>query len=100
MRKRSPATRASTGPRSKRGKQRSAANARRHGLAVPIWADPETADAATALAHELAGPGASDDILAAALVVAEAHVDVVRVRQTKRDLIAPALAHLMYSAPD
>jgi hypothetical protein len=88
--------RASTGPKSAGGKQQSARNARRHGLAVPIWADPETAAAATKLARELAGPNATDEALTAALEVAEAHLDMVRTRQTKLDLMAPAFDRSIY----
>jgi hypothetical protein len=88
--------RASTGPRSKEGKQRSARNAFRHGLAATIWADPETASAAAALAREIAGPNASEEVLAAAKFIAGAHLDVLRVRQTKRDLIAPGFTSLAY----
>ena len=51
--------RSSTGPRSAAGKKNSAANARRHGLAVPIWSDHGLSAEAEALAQEIAGVGAS-----------------------------------------
>ena len=47
--------RASTGPKSKEGRERSARNARRHGLAVPIWGDPKAAADAAKLAREIVG---------------------------------------------
>jgi hypothetical protein len=89
--------RASTGPKSKEGKQRSGGNARRHGLAVPIWADPETAAEAAKLAREIAGSNSGDELLAAAFGIAEAQIDIVRVRQTKRELITPGLTYSAYS---
>jgi hypothetical protein len=55
--------RASTGPRSEEAKQRSARNARRHGLAIPIGADPELAARAAKLARRIAGPHPGDEIL-------------------------------------
>jgi hypothetical protein len=72
-------------------------------LAVPIWADPKAADDAAKLAREIVGPNPSNELLAAALSIAEAQIDIVRVRQTKRELIAPGLTYLAYSpgtAPD
>jgi hypothetical protein len=79
--------RASTGPKSTAGKTRSARNARRHGLAVPIWADPQFAADIEALAERIAGPDAHAETLICSRRVAEAHVDLTRVHQTRRDLI-------------
>jgi hypothetical protein len=46
--------RASTGPKTVLGRARVAQNARRHGLAVAVLADPERAADVEALAHTLA----------------------------------------------
>jgi hypothetical protein len=81
-------SRASTGPRSPVGRVRSARNARRHGLAMPIWSDPSLATDTQALGREIAGPSASAEHLALALSVAEAQIDLVRIRRARRDLLA------------
>jgi hypothetical protein len=87
---------ASTGPRSQEGKRRSARNARRHGLAVPIWADPGANAEVDKLACELIGPNPTPEELTAATRVAESHLEIVRVRETRRHLISPALTNSEY----
>jgi hypothetical protein len=82
--------RASTGPKSAAGKARSARNSRRHGLAMPIWSDCSLGADAKALAHEIAGTSA--ELLAFALRIAEAQIDLVRVRRARRDMIEPGLS--------
>jgi hypothetical protein len=88
--------RASTGPKSREGKARSACNARRHGLAVPILSEPGMSAEIERLARELVGPNPSSKEWAAATSVAEAHLEIVRVRQARRVLISPALTNLAY----
>jgi len=85
--------RANTGPKSASGKPRSSANARRHGLAVPIWSDPTLAAEATALAKHIAG-AASARVMAHAIEVADAQIDVVRVRRWRLDLMRKHLSDL------
>lgn len=80
--------RASTGPRSAAGKARAARNARRHGLAVSIWSDASLTTDAEALAIELAGRDASPAILALSRRIAEAQIDLRRIRATRQHLIA------------
>jgi hypothetical protein len=81
--------RLSTGPRSFSGKARSAHNARRHGLAIPIWLDPLLAEDAEALARVIAGPQASARLMAAARRVAEARTTVARVRRYVAEAVEP-----------
>lgn len=78
--------RASTGPKSAAGKARAAGNARRHGLAVPIRSDRALAAHAEALAHDIAGSGASAQLLELSRPIAEAQIEVIRVSQSRRDL--------------
>lgn len=78
----------STGPRSAAGKARSAQNAVRHGLAVPVRADPEVSLEVRELAQRLS---AHDGDAELALAVAEAQVDVRRIRTLRHALIAHAL---------
>jgi hypothetical protein len=73
--------RVSTGPKSATGKARSSANARRHGLAIPIWSSAAlTADAAS-LAKDIAGAHPSPQVMTHAQLVADAQIEVVRVRR-------------------
>ena len=77
----------STGPRSTAGKQRAAKNALRHGLAVPLAALPEFHDEVGRLTSYIAGANVSPARLAAAHRVAEATIDVQRVRSVKQTLM-------------
>ena len=91
--------RASTGPKSAAGKAQSSANARRHGLAVPIWSNAAlTADAA-ALAKHIAGTNASELVMAHAQHVADAQIEVVRVRRWRHDLMEQRLSGLQLVDP-
>jgi hypothetical protein len=84
--------RASTGPRTQAGKARSARNARRHGLSVPITCDPIFAEEAEALARRLVGDGAPRAALALARAFAEAQIDLDRVRKVRRAVAARLIA--------
>ena len=79
---------ASTGPRSALGKSRAAQNARRHGLSVSIFAELEHSAELVDLVFQVAGEGASPDVVEVGRRVAEAQIDLVRVRQARHDLIA------------
>ena len=65
---------------------RAAQNARRHGLSVSVLADPEHSADVEALAQTIAGDGAIAKAQKLARRIAEAQIDVVRVRQARRDL--------------
>ena len=80
--------RASTGPRSATGKTRASRNARRHGLSISAHSHPGLSVEVEALAHEIAGQEAAPEILECARRVAEAQVDLMRVRQARHQLIA------------
>ena len=92
--------RASTGPKSATGKARSSANARRHHLAVPIWSDPVLTANVVALAAHIAGVHPSPQVMAHAQQVAEAQIEVVRVRRWRLDLMDRHLSHLGLENPD
>ena len=100
------------GPRTAAGKASSARNALRHGLSVPVLADPATAAVVEALAcrvmaeldrtiHsakgiEPAGEGSDRlsphaDLGTLARAVAEAQVDLLRIRRVRHELIAAGL---------
>jgi hypothetical protein len=82
----------STGPTSRAGKQHSSKNARRHGLSVPIIADPSRSAEIDSVAREIAGPTASEINFELAKRVAAAQLDLLRVRRARLDLITNALA--------
>ena len=74
----------SAGPRTRAGKAAVARNALRHGLSLPVLADPGLAAEAAALAQRIAGEGASEPRRAAALRIADAQVDIQRLRRCER----------------
>src|SRR5215475_1369296 len=78
----------STGPRTRAGKAKVARNALRHGLSVPVWADPALAAEVFALARRIAGDSASVPRRAAALRIAEAQVDGLRIRRIRLQIMA------------
>jgi hypothetical protein len=88
--------RASTGPRTARGKTRASQNARSHGMSVPVLADPQLSEAAATLARQIAGPDANAQRLALAGHIAEAQLDLQRIRQARLALLADALKHPVY----
>jgi hypothetical protein len=92
--------RASTGPKSATGKARSSGNARRHRLAVPIWSDPVLTANVVALAKHIAGVHPSPQVMAHAQRVADAQIEVVRVRHWRLDLMHRRLSPLPLEHPD
>src|SRR6516162_3117521 len=92
--------RASTGPKYAAGKARSSANARRHRLAFPIWSDPVLTANVVALAKYIAGVHPSPQLMAHAQEVADAQIEVVRVRRWRRDLMDQRLSLLVLEDPD
>ena len=81
----------STGPRSEAGKRRVATNALRHGLAVPISSLPEADATITRLTRLLAGPDVGTTRAELARGVAEAQVDLGRVRKARMALLQTPL---------
>jgi hypothetical protein len=69
-----------------------ARNARRHGLSISVWSDPDRSAEVEALAHELAGPAAGPELLYRARGVATAQLDVDRVCRARHRLIAREFA--------
>jgi hypothetical protein len=79
--------RASTGPKTKQGRARSARNALRHALSLPVSADTTLSEEVEALAREIAGIGANVEIQERARQVAEAQIDLCRVRRVRHELL-------------
>ena len=92
--------RKSSGPKSARGKARSARNARRYGLAVSIWRDARLATQAEALTRDIAGVGASEELVAVSRPIAEAQVDLMRIRQAREHLLKSGVDNLDLSTSE
>jgi len=76
----------STGPKTRAGKQRASGNAYRHGLSIQIdhGEDPE---ALVSLVWRIAGNTTDQNLLHFARIAARARLELVRIRQVKRDMI-------------
>ena len=83
--------RKSSGPRSGAGKKRASRNAYRHGLNCCITANPVMAKQVEKLARKIAGNTKDFHVLELARTVAQAELDLARVRRAKVALIARVL---------
>ena len=83
----------STGPKSGAGRTRAAQNARRHGLRVPVLSDPALSAEVEALTRRIAG-NACLELVDLARRIAEAEIDVIRVRRVRHDLVSRLLPKL------
>jgi hypothetical protein len=88
--------RASTGSKTTQGSARSARNALRHGLSVPVYSNQALSEEIELLAREIAGVDARAEILELARRVAEAQVDLRRVRDARHRLLSQALRDPCY----
>ena len=84
--------RKSTGPRSGAGKNRSSRNTYRHGLTVSITSSEGLAKQLDKLAREIAGDTEDPILLERARAIAQAELDLARVRRAKVALIERASA--------
>src|SRR5262249_12346731 len=89
---------ASTGPKTAQGRAHSARNARRHGLSLPVLSNPALSQEVETLARDIAEAGATPEILELARRIAEAQIDLRRVRSARHDLLAGALCDPDYGS--
>jgi hypothetical protein len=75
--------RSSTGPQTAQGRARAARNALRHALSLPISSNPALSEEVEALASQIAGSGADAKTQELARRIAEAQIDLRRVRHAR-----------------
>jgi hypothetical protein len=78
---------ASTGAKSAQGKARAAQNARRHGLSISVFSDPLLSEEVRSLAQDIAGETVDREVVKLARGVAEAQIDLNRIRQARHKLL-------------
>ncbi len=86
----------STGPKTADGRARAARNALRHALSLPVCSNPALSEEVETLAREIAGPDANAETQDLARQVAEAQIDLRRVRYARHKLLSDALADPHY----
>src|SRR5262245_35747297 len=89
----------STGPRTAAAKARTARNARRHGLAIPLARDPAACVESERLAAALVGRSVTPARLEQARVAAEAELELRRVRAYRKALLDRKAAELAVHRP-
>jgi hypothetical protein len=68
-------------------------------LTISVWSEPALAPQAEAIAHRIAGSNAEDNALEWARRIAEAQVDLNRVRSLRREAIARMLSDPRCDSP-
>jgi hypothetical protein len=84
--------RASTGPKTARGRLHAARNAHRHALSLPVSSDPVFSGEVEALTREIIGTDGNSELKELARRVAETQIDLRRVRQARHQLLSQALS--------
>ena len=90
--------RVSTGPKTARGRSHAARNALRHALSLPVSSDPVLSKEVETLAREIAGMDANAEIQELARRIAEAEIDLRRVRRARHQLFSQALSDPDYES--
>ena len=90
--------RASTGPRTDRGKATASRNSKKHGLSLSVLVDPSFVAELYDLGKEIAGENARAELMEPACRIAAAQLDLVRVRQVRNVLLSKAEAILLGNA--
>jgi hypothetical protein len=90
--------RASSGPKTADGRARPARNALRHALSLPVCSNPALSAEVETLAREIAGPKAKTETQDLARQVAEAQIDLRRVRYARHRFLSDALSDQHYDS--
>ena len=78
----------STGPKTAAGRLKSSRNAFRHGLSLPLRLDLATSETAGAIARLLTPDQSDEEKLTAATEVAQAQLELIRIRKVRAKLTA------------
>jgi hypothetical protein len=89
---------ASTGPKTARGRSHAARNAHRHALSLSVHSDPVLSEEAEALARQIIGTDANPEMQELARRIAEAQIDLRRVRHVRHQILSQALADPDYES--
>jgi hypothetical protein len=89
---------ASTGPKTAQGRTRSARNALRHALSLPVYSDPLMSKEVETLSRAIAGLSANAEIKELARPVAEAQIELRRVRSARHKLLTDRLSDQHYDS--
>ena len=89
---------ASTGPQTTRGRARAARNALRHALSLPVCSNPALSEEVETLAREIAGAGAKAETQELARQVAEAQIDLRRVRYARHQFLSDTWSNQDYDS--
>jgi hypothetical protein len=90
--------RASTGPKTAHGRSHAARNALRHALSLAVYSDPVLSEEVETLVREIVGTDANAEIQELARRIAEAQIDLRRVRHARHRLISQALSDPDYES--
>ena len=90
--------RASTGPKTARGRSHTVRNALRHALSLPVYSDPVLSNEVEALAREIIGTDSNPEIQELARRIAEAQIDLRRVRHARHQIVSEALSDPDYES--
>jgi hypothetical protein len=90
--------RASTGPKTEQGRSHAARNALRHALSLPVYADAVLSEEVEALTRQIIGTDANPEQQQLARRIAEAQIDLRRVRSARHHLLSQALSDPDYES--
>ena len=90
--------RASTGPKTAHGRSHAARNAVRHALSLPVYADSVWSEEVESLTRQIIGTDADPEKQQLARRIAEAQVDLRRVRSARHQLLSRALNDPNYAS--
>ena len=91
-------SRTSTGAKTADGKRRSARNTLRHALSLPVHSDPMLSEAVETLARQIADADSNPALQPLARHIAEAQIDLCRVRHARYQLLSEALKHPYFAS--
>ena len=89
---------AGTGPKTARGRSHAARNALRYALSLPVYSDPVWSEEVDALARQIIGTDANPEIQELARRIAEAQIDLRRVRCARHQILSQALSDPDYES--